>query len=197
MPTGSWLANTIDSFGFLEFLRPLKNKLVVWDPMNDPMTYLGICLALGFIQLIFGLCIAFYDAIRRRSYLEAFADRGGWIIFLTGLAGAVRPGTNLVVAAEGANPLADVFAEAIKTGAAAVHVLTPARVPGLADAEGRVVMSEVVAWINRPENQKSGMMKGTRIIARDANSVTKADGFLIIGLQKLSEAIAMFDAMTQ
>lgn len=84
--TGSWLANTIDSFGFLEFLRPLKNKLVVWDPMNDPMTYLGICLALGFIQLIFGLCIAFYDAIRRRSYLEAFADRGGWIIFLIGLA---------------------------------------------------------------------------------------------------------------
>ncbi|HMU75037.1 MAG TPA: hypothetical protein PKD69_04640, partial [Elusimicrobiota bacterium] len=129
-------------------------------------------------------------------------ERKDMRIFLTGLAGAVRPGTNLVVAAEGANPLADVFTEAIKTGAAAVHVLTPARVPGLADAEGRVVMSEVVAWINRPENQKSGMMKGTRIIARDATSVTKAEGFLIIGLQKLSEAIAndiatMLKIMTQ
>ena len=84
--TGSWLANTIDSFEFLSFLRPLKNKLVVWDPMNDPMTYLGFCLVLGFAQLIFGLFIAFFDALRRRSYMEAFADRGGWIVLLTGLA---------------------------------------------------------------------------------------------------------------
>lgn len=84
--TGSWLANTIDSFAFLHFLRPLRDRLVVWDPMNDPMTYLGVCLTLGFVQLIFGLCIAFWDALRRKSYMEAFADRGGWILLLNGVA---------------------------------------------------------------------------------------------------------------
>ncbi len=84
--TGSWLANTIDSFAFLHFLRPLRDRLVIWDPMNDPMTYLGVCLTLGFVQLIFGLCIAFWDAFRRGSYMEAFADRGGWILLLNGVA---------------------------------------------------------------------------------------------------------------
>jgi V/A-type H+-transporting ATPase subunit I len=84
--TGSWLANTIDSFGFMNFLRPLRDRLVVWDPMNDPMTYLGVCLTLGFGQLIFGLGIAFWDALRRKSYMEAFADRGGWIALLVGVA---------------------------------------------------------------------------------------------------------------
>ena len=84
--TGSWLANTVDSFGFLHFLKPLRDRFVLWDPMNDPMTYLSVCLALGFAQLIFGLGIAFWDALRRRSYMEAFADRGGWITLLVGLA---------------------------------------------------------------------------------------------------------------
>jgi V/A-type H+-transporting ATPase subunit I len=84
--TGSWLANTMDSFEFLGFLRPLRDRFVVWDPMNDPMTYLGVCLTLGFAQLIFGLGIAFWDALRRRSYVEAFADRGGWIMLLVGVA---------------------------------------------------------------------------------------------------------------
>lgn len=84
--TGSWLANTMDSFAFLHFLRPLRDRLVIWDPMNDPMTYLGVCLTLGFVQLIFGLGIAFWDALRRRAYMEAFADRGGWIALLVGVA---------------------------------------------------------------------------------------------------------------
>ncbi len=84
--TGSWLSNTIDSYSPLFFLKPFRDRLVVWDPMNDPMTYLGVCLALGFGQMMFGLGIAFWDALKRRSYMEAFADRGGWIVMLFGLA---------------------------------------------------------------------------------------------------------------
>lgn len=53
--------------------------------MEDPMTFLGLSLALGVVQLLFGLGIAFYDALRKKNYMGAFADTGGWIVFLVGL----------------------------------------------------------------------------------------------------------------
>jgi V/A-type H+-transporting ATPase subunit I len=84
--TGSWMGDMIDSFAFLEPIRPIKNALKITDPMTDPMTYLGVSLALGFFQLIFGLCIAMWECLKRKDYLGAFADKGGWIVFLVGLA---------------------------------------------------------------------------------------------------------------
>ncbi len=92
--TGSWMGDMIDAFSFLAPIRPLKNAVKILDPMNDPMTFLGISLALGFFQLIFGLCIALKECLKRRDYLGAFADKGGWILFLVGLAfyGLARSG---------------------------------------------------------------------------------------------------------
>ena len=83
--TGSWLGNTVDAFPFLRFLKPAKDALQILDPMNDPMTFLAISLALGFLQLIFGLLVGMADSLRRKDYMGAFADKGGWILFLVGL----------------------------------------------------------------------------------------------------------------
>lgn len=83
--TGSWFGDLVDAFGIFSFLRPLKNSLIILNPMEDPMTFLGLSLALGVVQLLFGLGIAFYDALRKKNYMGAFADTGGWIVFLVGL----------------------------------------------------------------------------------------------------------------
>jgi V/A-type H+-transporting ATPase subunit I len=83
--TGSWFGDLVDAFGIFSFLRPLKNAPVILNPMENPMTYLAISLALGIVQLMFGLGIAFYDALRKKNYMGAFADTGGWIVFLVGL----------------------------------------------------------------------------------------------------------------
>lgn len=83
--TGSWFGDLIDAFGMFKFLRPLKNIPVLINPMDDPMTILFVSLALGIVQLFFGLFIAFYDCLRKKDYMGAFADQGGWIVFLTGL----------------------------------------------------------------------------------------------------------------
>ncbi len=83
--TGSWFGDIIDAFDIFAFLRPLKNAPVVLNPMENPMVFLAISLALGVVQLLFGLGIAFYDALRKRNYMGAFADTGGWIVFLVGL----------------------------------------------------------------------------------------------------------------
>lgn len=82
--TFSWFGDSIDAFPFLKPLQGLKS-LQVLDPMNDPMTLLGISLALGFFQVMVGLFIAMTENLRKGDKLSAFADQGGWIIFLCGL----------------------------------------------------------------------------------------------------------------
>jgi V/A-type H+-transporting ATPase subunit I len=83
--TGSWFGDSITAFPFLSALVPIKNALQFLDPMNDPMTLLTISLGLGFIQVIFGLLIAFKNSWKNGEHFEAMADHGGWILFLCGL----------------------------------------------------------------------------------------------------------------
>lgn len=83
--TGSWFGDSVTAFPFLAPLVPLVDSLQVLDTMNDPMTMLMISLGLGFIQVIFGLLIAFKNSWSQGDRFAAIADNGGWIIFLTGL----------------------------------------------------------------------------------------------------------------
>ena len=83
--TGSFFGDGITAFKFLAPVVPYAKKLQLLDPMNDPMTLLLISLSLGFIQVIFGLCIAFYINVKNGDKFAAFADQGGWILFLIGL----------------------------------------------------------------------------------------------------------------
>jgi V/A-type H+-transporting ATPase subunit I len=83
--TGSWFGDSITAFPFLNSLVPLKDALQFLDPMNDPMTLLTISLGLGFVQVIFGLLIAFKNSWKAGDHVSALADNGGWIVFLCGL----------------------------------------------------------------------------------------------------------------
>lgn len=83
--TGTFFGNLIDSFSFLHFLKPLKDAPILLDPMKDPITFLGIALALGVVQILFGLWVAFYDCLRKKDYVGAFGDQGGWILLIVGI----------------------------------------------------------------------------------------------------------------
>lgn len=83
--TGSWFGDSVTAFTFLRPLVPLIGAMQFLDPMNDPMTLLTISLGLGFVQVIFGLLIAFKNSWKNGDYTGALADNGGWILFLCGL----------------------------------------------------------------------------------------------------------------
>lgn len=83
--TGSWFGDSVTAFPFLSFLIPLKKAVQLLDPMKDPMTLLLISLGLGFIQVIFGLMIAFKNNWSHGNRVAALGDQGGWILFLCGL----------------------------------------------------------------------------------------------------------------
>ncbi len=66
-------------FGF-----PIR-KLMILDPLEDPVSFLILSLALGFIQVWFGTLINLILGIRNKDYLQAIFVQGGWLILLPSL----------------------------------------------------------------------------------------------------------------
>jgi V/A-type H+-transporting ATPase subunit I len=66
-------------------LRPLKETLLIVDPMKNPMAVLGLSLLLGIIHLMFGLALAAYDEIREGNIIDAVGGKISWIFFVVGL----------------------------------------------------------------------------------------------------------------
>lgn len=81
--SGSFFGNFVDEF--LPFLAPVKNALMLVDPMTNPMQVLGISLLLGVIHLMFGLLIAAYDNLRNGQYVDAIGADISWFLFIVGL----------------------------------------------------------------------------------------------------------------
>ena len=81
--SGSFFGDFIDAF--LPPLVPVKNALMLVDPMKNPMQVLGISLLLGVIHLMFGLLIAAYDKMRHGEFIDAIGHDISWFLFIVGL----------------------------------------------------------------------------------------------------------------
>jgi V/A-type H+-transporting ATPase subunit I len=82
--TGGWFGDTIQKF--VPGLIPLRKKMMWFDPIEDPMTFFKLSLALGYFQIIFGICVAFVHNLRRREYVAAAFDQLTWLVMLNSLA---------------------------------------------------------------------------------------------------------------
>lgn len=88
---GSWFGNLIPQFT-LTFLGRQINVPLLLDPLNDPLTILGISFALGALHLFCGMGYKAYLLIRRGHPWEALFDIGFWYMVLVGLPMLVLPG---------------------------------------------------------------------------------------------------------
>ena len=66
-------------FGF-----PIR-KLLILDPLQDPVSFLILALALGFIQIWFGTLLNLISLMQQKEYLKAIFVQGGWLLLLPGL----------------------------------------------------------------------------------------------------------------
>ncbi|MGD8534526.1 MAG: V-type ATP synthase subunit I [Candidatus Aminicenantes bacterium] len=66
-------------FGF-----PVR-KLMVMDPLQDPLSFLYLALALGFIQVWFGTLLNLINGIKNKLYLQSIFVQGGWLLLLPSL----------------------------------------------------------------------------------------------------------------
>jgi len=66
-------------FGF-----PVR-QLMILDPLGDPLSFLILALALGFIQVWFGTLLKLIDGIKNKRFLQPFFVEGGWLVLLPSL----------------------------------------------------------------------------------------------------------------
>ncbi len=71
--------------------------LAVWfNPINDPMTFLVVSIALGAVHLIGALSVKFYILCKTKTVWDAIFDAGSWIlVFLGGILMAVGMGAGV------------------------------------------------------------------------------------------------------
>ncbi len=86
--TGSWFGDTIQTLlpqgeGRIgTTLDMWRQKIMLFDPMRQPLIFIGISLALGYIQILFGLGIAFVNLWNQKNYAAAVFEKLTWLILL-------------------------------------------------------------------------------------------------------------------
>jgi V/A-type H+-transporting ATPase subunit I len=78
--TGGWFGDAIQQF--VPALVPLKNRIMVFDPLEQPEKLLILALILGYIQIMSGILIAFGHNLRRKDFVAAVCDQLTWLVML-------------------------------------------------------------------------------------------------------------------
>ncbi|MFH0973760.1 MAG: V-type ATPase 116kDa subunit family protein, partial [Candidatus Micrarchaeota archaeon] len=68
-------------FGGLLPIQPLW-----FDAMKNPLAFLALAFALGFIHIVAGLIVELFDSLKQRNFFAAFADQFLWIALLFSIA---------------------------------------------------------------------------------------------------------------
>ncbi|MBN2030125.1 V-type ATP synthase subunit I [bacterium] len=76
----------IDFSGLSPSLQALRNRFLFVDPMNQPVLFLLVSFAIGFVHISFGVLVEFYDKFRKGKWVDGLFDQISWIFFLWGIA---------------------------------------------------------------------------------------------------------------
>lgn len=57
-------------------------KMIVLDPLKDPLSFLILTLALGFVQVWYGTLLQMKEDLKEKKILRAVFARGGWLLLL-------------------------------------------------------------------------------------------------------------------
>jgi V/A-type H+-transporting ATPase subunit I len=66
-------------------IKELREKLIILEPLKDPLKLFIFILALGVIQILTGFFIKFVNCIKYKEYYEAFTSPFAWIIIIAGI----------------------------------------------------------------------------------------------------------------
>lgn len=82
---GSWFGNIVYTISTTFFGKTITLSALWFDPVTDPMKLLILSMALGFVHIMMGLVLKFYNAWKRGDKLSALFDTGLWWVVFLGL----------------------------------------------------------------------------------------------------------------
>ena len=83
---GGWFGDVLVRLPKGSFWERLLSYPKVMDPLDDTITFMLICLVLGFIQINFGIFIKMYKNIVKGKISQSIFVQGGWILFINSAA---------------------------------------------------------------------------------------------------------------
>lgn len=95
--TGGFFGDAVYQFTSAFFPEHVVTMPALINPLQDPMTIMGIALGLGVIHMLFGQCVHIYMEIRDGRPIEGFLDVVPWWIVFAGIAVAYFQKTAVVV----------------------------------------------------------------------------------------------------
>jgi V/A-type H+-transporting ATPase subunit I len=81
--TGGWFGDAVQQF--VPALKPLRDRMMWFDPFEKPMMFFGLSLALGYTQIQAGLLIALIHNIKQKYFIAAVCDQLTWLVMLNSL----------------------------------------------------------------------------------------------------------------
>lgn len=80
--TGGWFGDFTVLFpgkfqGFINF----KNRILILDPLKNPLPFFVLALALGFVQIMLGYFLGFIKAVRQGKIMEGISSKLSWVLF--------------------------------------------------------------------------------------------------------------------
>ncbi|MFH1371276.1 MAG: V-type ATP synthase subunit I [Planctomycetota bacterium] len=81
--TGGWFGDVIQQF--IPALKVFREKLMIFDPLANPIPFLLLSIGLGYFQINVGILIAFVHNLKRRDFIAAACDQLTWLVMLNSL----------------------------------------------------------------------------------------------------------------
>jgi len=78
--TGGWFGDAVQQF--VPALKPLREKLMWFDPLDKPMYFFAAAVGLGYFQIQTGLVIALVHSIKQKDYASALFNKLTWLVML-------------------------------------------------------------------------------------------------------------------
>ena len=83
--TGGWFGSTLLDAAVkfnIGWLETFIVKTTWFNPLEDPMTFLAISIALGYLQIMTGLVVGFFSVLKNDGFFAAVCDKLSWLVML-------------------------------------------------------------------------------------------------------------------
>jgi V/A-type H+-transporting ATPase subunit I len=77
---GGWAGNLFDLIG-IGFFKNFK-KLMLFDPLTNPMPFFYLSLGIGYIHVLLGVLIEVFDDLRNQDYARAIFENLTWFVLI-------------------------------------------------------------------------------------------------------------------
>ena len=82
---GSWLGDLPSVFFGGTVIEKMALAVAVLNPIEDPLTLLGLSILFGIFQIWIGIIVKAYSLIRNGQVAEGIWSQGAWVVFIPGL----------------------------------------------------------------------------------------------------------------